>query len=64
MTVFRIVAPSLKVILPPGTPEPFTVGATVAVNVTASPACEGFLELVRLTRVPAVFNKIVIVLAV
>jgi hypothetical protein len=41
-TVPRRVDPSLNVTVPPGVPAPTDVGATVAVNVTDCPACDGF----------------------
>src|SRR5579884_359417 len=51
-----VVAPSLKLTVPVGVPEPGTETLTVAVKVTDWPTTEGLADELRLVDVPAWFT--------
>ena len=51
-----VVAPSLKVIVPVGVPEPGAIAAMLAVNVTDWPDTDGFTEEATAVVLPAWFT--------
>lgn len=52
----RLVAPSLKVMVPLGVPAPGATAVTVAVKVTFWPKTAGFAEEIRVVAVLAAFT--------
>src|SRR2546427_565056 len=56
VTVARVVAPSLKAIVPVGVPVPGDNAVTVAVKVTVCPVTDGLAEDMRTVVVPALLT--------